>query len=238
MKRLLASGLPNIYQLSHCFRAEELGAWHQPEFMMLEWYRAFSDWEATMSDTEEVLRASAQAIAHESTQQLLESPFERITVSEAFATFGGEPDALDLAQVDENRYFEVLVDRVEPALSCYPRPLFLTHYPITQAALAKPSARDPQAAERYELYFRGQELCNGYTELTDAQVQRERFTQELARRTRTGEPLYPIDERFMSALREGLPPCSGNALGFDRMVATLLDLQRLGSVMAFTDDEV
>ncbi len=237
MKRLLSSGLPKIYQICHCFRAEELGPWHEPEFMMLEWYRSFADWETTMHDTEEILRTVAVAISDERTQLDLEAPFERITVSDAFSTFGGVKNALDLAETDEASFFDVLVNQVEPALACFPRPVFLTHYPISQAALARPSPQHPGTAERYELYFRGQELCNGFSELTDSATQRKRFEAELDRRTQSSEPVYPIDERFLAALDEGLPPCSGNAVGLDRLVTTLLGLQRLESVFSFTNEE-
>ncbi len=237
MKRLLSSGLPRIYQLGHCFRAEEDGPWHQPEFMMLEWYRAFADWESTIHDTEEVVRRAADAIADEETKEGLEAPFERITVRDAFSTFGGVSDAIDLAHTNESLYFEVLVDRVEPALARFPRPIFLTHYPLSQAALARPSLTHNDTAERYELYFRGQELCNGFSELTDPRMQRERFEAELARRRLHHEPEYPIDEALLAALAEGMPPSSGTAVGFDRLIATLLGFDELKAVLAFSEEE-
>lgn len=237
MKRLLSAGLPRIYQICRCFRAEEHGPWHEPEFTMLEWYRAFADWESTLLDTEAIMRRAAEVISDESTRRLLEAPFERITVRDAFASFGGISDALDLANTNEELYYRTMVEHVEPALSVFPRPIFLTHYPLVQAGLARACSDEPRAAERYELYFRGRELCNGFSELTDAVEQRRRFLEELERRSRAAEPTYPIDETFLSALAQGLPPCSGNALGFDRMVAVLQDAGSLRSVFAFTDDE-
>lgn len=237
MKRLLSAGLPKLYQLCHCFRAEEHGNWHEPEFMMLEWYRAFSDWHDTMSDTEEIMRSVASVIGDEFTQRALEQPFERLSVSEAFANFCGIADVFTLAKDNESAYFELFIEQVEPRLAAYSRPIFLTHYPLSQAALARPCVAEPRAAERYELYFRGQELCNGFSELTDAAVQRQRFLNELERRSTSGEALYPLDEAFLHALHEGMPPASGNALGFDRMVATILGEDRLDAVLAFSYQE-
>lgn len=237
MKRLLSAGFSQIYQICHCFRAEEHGSWHEPEFMMLEWYRAFSDWNDTMRDTEQLMRLVAGEIGDETVQRELEAPFERVTVSQAFAEYCGVSDVFSLAQYDEASYFQLFVEDVEPKLAAHPRPIFLTHYPVSQAALARPCSDEPRAAERYELYFRGQELCNGFSELTDETVQRERFMNELDRRRTSREALYPIDEAFMSALGQGMPPASGNALGFDRMVATILDLDRLDSVLSFSYQE-
>ena len=237
MKRLLSAGMPRIYQLCHCFRAEEHGSWHEPEFTMLEWYRAFSNWDDTMADTEALLRLVAEAISSEAIQRQLEAPFERISVTDAFATFAGTTDAIELAEADEQRYFELMVNLVEPALSRYPRPIFLTHYPACQSGLAQPCPEDERTAQRYELYFRGLELCNGFTELTDADEQRRRFELELARRAQTGEPTYPIDEQFLAALSQGVPPSSGNALGFDRLLAALLEVDQLQTVYGFSDVE-
>jgi len=237
MKRLLSAGMPRIYQIGHCYRSEEHGPWHEPEFTMLEWYRAFATWEDTMADTEALLRAAAEVIAGDEIQQLLEEPFERVSVADAFAMFGGTRSALDLAESDELRYFEILVNAVEPALARYPRPVFLTHYPLSQSGLAQACPENERCAQRYELYFRGLELCNGFSELTDAVAQRQRFELELLRREKTGEPAYPIDERFLAALAEGVPASSGNALGFDRLVAALLQVEELKAVSSFTDQE-
>lgn len=237
MKRLLSAGMPRIYQICHCFRAEEQGPWHEPEFTMVEWYRAFATWQDTMADTEALMRGVADVIASDEIRRLLEAPFERMSVTDAFATFAGTASALDLAESDEQRYFQILVDLVEPALARLPRPVFLTHYPTSQSGLALACPDDERSAQRYELYFRGLELCNGFSELTDAIAQRRRFESELERRTRTGEPAYPIDEQFLAALAQGVPPSSGNALGFDRLVAALLDVEHLESVSCFTDRE-
>jgi lysyl-tRNA synthetase class 2 len=240
MKRLLVGGLPRIFQLTPCFRAEELGPLHEGEFTMLEWYRAFSDQEEVMRDTEEVVAQVARALTGGTTLALgkrridLEPPFERMSVRAAFRKYAGA-DALDLAETDADRFFELLVDRVEPGLRSRRRPVFLTNYPLSQAALARQSADDPRTAERFELYMGGVELCNGFSELTDATEQQSRFRAERRARRKAGQPSYPLDQRFLAALGEGMPRAGGNALGFDRLVMLLTGASRVAEVMAFPD---
>lgn len=241
MKRLLTSGMGRIYQFARCYRAEENGRWHEPEFTMLEWYRAHARWDETIQDTEELVRrafAAARADGWESAPRLTSEPFARIRISDAFRRFAGESDALVVAEQDEDRFFGLLVEKVEPALADLEQPTFLTHYPISQAALARPCAEEPGTAERYELYFRGVELCNGFGELTDANEQRARFRAEQRRRQAAGEEVYPLDERFLDALVEGMPACSGNALGLDRLVAVACGASRLVDVLPFGADEI
>lgn len=225
MKRLLVGGMPKIFQLARVARADEQGPLHAPEFTMLEWYRAFAGLEDVLLDTEQLVRSVVRSLAGEDDVFVLGSrkvnvaqPFERITVREAFARYAGIEDAAELAARDEDRYFELLVSKVEPALAERPRPVFLTHYPISQAALSRPHADDPSVAERAELYFGGVELCNAYGELTDPIEQRRRMADEAERRRASSRPVYPLDEPFLAALVEGMPPSAGNALGFDRLV--------------------
>lgn len=225
MKRLLVGGMPRIFQLARVARADEQGPLHAPEFTMLEWYRAFAGLEEVLSDTEALVRSVVRGLAGEDEVFVLGQrkvnvgkPFERLTVREAFQRHAGIKDAARLASRDEDRYFELLVSRVEPALAAYPRPVFLTHYPISQAALSRPHADDPSVAERAELYFGGVELCNAYGELTDPVEQRRRMQGEAKRRRALKRPVYPLDEPFLASLVEGLPPSAGNALGFDRLV--------------------
>ena len=240
MKRLLAAGFPRVFQMARASRRDEQGAWHEPEFAMLEWYRAFAGLEQVLADTEQLLRAVALAVAGR-TQLLgssgqiyeLDLPFQRITVREAFQEHAGISDAVDLAHSDEARYFELMVGLVEPGLACEPRPVFLWKYPANQAALARLSADDPSVAERFELYVGGVELCNGFDELTCATEQRARFEQDEARRVEAGRPVYPIDERFLAALTCGMPHAGGNALGFDRLVMLATGARELGDVIAF-----
>ncbi|MBI4957482.1 MAG: EF-P lysine aminoacylase GenX [Myxococcales bacterium] len=247
MKRLLAGGLPRIYQLGRAFRRDEQGRWHNPEFTMLEWYRAFATVEEVMTDTEELVRALGTpatrggepgAIRIGGREIRLDRPFARLGVAEAFARFTGigRAEVLELAARDEERYFRLLVAEVEPGLAAFDVPVFLCDYPASQASLARRKPDDPELCERFELYLAGVELCNGFGELTDAAEQRARLERDRAERLRTGKPAYPIDERFLAALEEGMPPAAGNALGLDRLVALVAGAAGIDAVMAFPAD--
>jgi lysyl-tRNA synthetase class 2 len=240
MKRLLAAGFPRIFQVARASRRDELGVLHEPEFCMLEWYRAFAGLEEVLEDTQQLLREVALGVSGEarlfgpSGQAYdLALPFSRVTVREAFQEYAGIADAVDLSHSDEARYFELFVAHVEPGLAREARPLFLWKYPANQAALARLSAEDSSVAERFELYVAGVELCNGFDELTDATEQRARFEQDAMRRAREGRPVYPIDERFLAALESGMPRAGGNALGFDRLLMLATGARQLADVMAF-----
>jgi lysyl-tRNA synthetase class 2 len=240
LKRLLVGGFARVYQLGRVFRADEVGALHQPEFTMLEWYRAFAGQEAVMRDTERLIarvsrtiRGRAELVTPDGRVLSAKPPFERISVRDAFRRFAGVSDAADLAAVNEDRYFQLLVDRVEPALAAVDRPVFLHDYPLSQAALARPTLDDANVAERFELYAGGVELCNGYGELTDAVEQERRFRRERARRKAEGRRVYPINRSFLAALHEGMPPASGNALGVDRLVMLVTGAKTIQDVTAF-----
>jgi lysyl-tRNA synthetase class 2 len=240
MKRLIVGGLPRVFQLARVLRADEQGPLHEPEFTLLEWYRAFEGYPAVLADTEALLvhlarrvRGRAELVLPSGRTLSLRRPFPRLTVREAFRRHANVRDAAELAARDEARYFELLVDRVEPALAALDRPVFLLDYPITQAALARPSPSDPSVAERFELYAGGVELSNGYGELTDAVEQARRFQVERAARRASKRPVYPVDRRFLAALREGMPPASGNALGVDRLVSLLTGAASVADVIAF-----
>ncbi len=238
LKRLLAGGMPRIYELAVCTRNDEAGLWHQPEFVMLEWYRAFAGMEALFDDTEQLISllarqlCSGPVLRRAELEQELTPPFERITVREAFRRYAGVADVCDLAETDEDTYFQLLVDRVEPALCRHSKPVFLYDYPVSQAALAQRKPGDDRVAERCELYLLGVELCNGYVELTDPREQRDRFERDRQLRHRRRLPELPVDEGLLSALKEGMPPAAGNALGFERLIALLLGVP-LERVVAF-----
>jgi elongation factor P--(R)-beta-lysine ligase len=236
MKRLLAAGMSRIYQLCKCYRRDELGWIHEPEFTMLEWYRAHAGSEEVMRDTEELAAELARLVNDKPLLQRagrtidLTPPWQRLTVSEAFARFAGA-DALALAS-DEDKFYRVLVEQVEPKLGTE-RPTFLTHYPARMASLARLVPGRAEVADRFEAYIDGIELCNGFGELTDAREQRSRMVRDQAARERLGKTAYPIDEKFIAALEQGLPPSGGNALGMDRLIMLLLGADDIQGVMAF-----
>jgi len=236
MKRLLASGMGAIYQLCHCFRRDEEGHAHQPEFAMLEWYRTRAGSAELMVDTERLVSGLATSlhgsarIARQGRTIDLTPPWPRITVAEAFERYAQV--TLESVLPDEERFFRLLVDRIEPHLGLE-QPVFVTHYPSSMASLARIHADDPRYADRFEAYVDGIELCNGFGELTDPIEQRARFAADQASRRVAGKDVYPIDERFITALEHGLPDSGGNALGLDRLVMLLLDTQRIEDVMAF-----
>jgi elongation factor P--(R)-beta-lysine ligase len=242
MKRLLVAGLPRLFQLVHCFRAGELGALHGPEFSMLEWYRAFAGWHAMLHDTEQLVYRLCRRFQKSSFLELgdgrridVTPPFVRLSVREAFARFAGVSDAVSLAERDEDQYFQVLVDSVEPKLAAFERPVFLHDYPASQAALARLCPHDPSVAERFELYVGGIELCNGYGELNAAAEQRARCEADRERRRQLGRHVPDLPLRFLAALEQGMPPASGNALGLERLIMLLTNQSRIDASQAFPD---
>jgi lysyl-tRNA synthetase class 2 len=243
MKKLLAAGETRIVDFARVYRNRERGALHAPEFTMVEWYRANEPYETVMADAVALLRQATEAVGVRELawRGRAAAPFaapERLTVAEAFtrfagidllATLGGEPDRHGLARQagmagipiaeDDNWsdiFSRVLVEKIEPNLGIG-RPTLLYEYPVTEAALARVSPRDPRVAERFELYACGVELGNGFAELTDPEEQRRRFTAEMDEKERIHGERYPLDEDFLAAL-EKMPPASGVALGFDRLV--------------------
>jgi lysyl-tRNA synthetase class 2 len=244
MKRLLVGGVPRLFQLVHCFRAGERGRLHAPEFLMLEWYRAFEDYTSVLEDTERLVRALHLQVSGDpcltlpsGTRVDMEQPFLRLSVREAFARFAGIGDGPELAARDEDAYFQLLVDRIEPALAELGRPVFLYDYPASQAALARLSPGDPSVAERFELYVGDVELCNGYGELTDPIEQQRRCQMDRQRRESLGRPVPDVPERFIAALSQGMPPASGNALGMDRLLMLLTGQDRIDGVTPFASED-
>ncbi|HKQ69821.1 MAG TPA: EF-P lysine aminoacylase EpmA [Polyangiaceae bacterium] len=246
MKRLLVGGVPRLFQMSHVFRQDESGIRHNPEFAMLEWYRAFEGVGTVMDDTEDVVTAIVLALhghhdlVAEHGPVRVASPFARMTVADAFERFArvGETDYFAMAERDPDLFYRTLVEQVEPAIAAMDRPLFLFDYPISQASLARRNPSDPRVCERFELYLGGVELCNGFGELTCPDEQRRRFLEDQRLRRAAGKAVYPIDDRFLAALEEGMPPSAGNALGLDRLVALALGEREIARVMPFPKDLV
>jgi lysyl-tRNA synthetase class 2 len=240
-KKLLAAGEERIFEFARVFRNRETGRLHAPEFTMLEWYRAYADYKAVIQDTLALVRlaaqvADAQSLRHagRSCDPLAEPQW--LTVADAFASHAGidllatiaadgTPDRDALARVcgftpaadeDWSDIFSKILTTIEPKLGDG-RLTVLYEYPRPEAALARPSPRDPRVAERFELYACGVELANGFGELTDAAQQRARLEAEMAKKALVYGERYPLDEEFLAALAQ-MPPASGVALGFDRLV--------------------
>ncbi|MFA4943815.1 MAG: EF-P lysine aminoacylase EpmA [Lentisphaeria bacterium] len=236
MKRLLAAGYPRLVQIGPCFRRGEEGRQHHPEFTMLEWYRANAGCRDILADTVALVRAAAHAVAGAGQWRFrgetinADAPWEELTVDEAFQRHAGlTPEA---AMREPAGFEQILVERVEPHLG-RGRPTILRDYPLPFAALARPCPGRPDRAERWELYIGGLELANAYGELTDPTEQRRRFLACADFRRHEGRPIYPLDEPFLAALEAGIPPCGGIALGFDRLLMTLLDRPTIADVTAF-----
>ncbi|HEU4383347.1 MAG TPA: EF-P lysine aminoacylase EpmA [Anaeromyxobacteraceae bacterium] len=256
MKRLLAGGFGRVFQLARVFRNGEVSATHNPEFTMLEFYRAGTDYRGIMEDLEALVAEAARALTGgtrlccRGREVEVAPPFERLTVAEAFRTRAGID--LDACREDGARlraaarargldggpegegfgdaFFRVFLQAVEPGLG-FPRPMYLVDWPPSMAALARlgPGGRH---AERFELYLGGLELANGFSELNDAAEQRRRLEAERAERRRLGRPVPPLDERFLEALPR-MPDAGGVAVGFDRLLMVLTGAGSIEEVLLF-----
>jgi lysyl-tRNA synthetase class 2 len=257
-KKLLAAGERRIFDFARVFRNRERGSLHAPEFTMLEWYRANESYESVIADTLALVKLAADttgAAGFVWKDRACDPRAEavRMTVADAFthhagidllATLNakgeGQRDVLatkarragfDVAADDNwaDIFSKVLVARVEPRLGVG-RPTILCEYPRCEAALARATPHDPRVAERFELYVSGVELANGFGELTDPVEQRARFESEMAEKQRIYGERYPIDEDFLAALAH-MPPASGVAMGFDRLVMLATGSRKIDDVL-------
>lgn len=257
-KKLLAAGEPRIACFAHVYRNRERGPLHHPEFTILEWYRAGEGYEVLMADCAAVLELAASTMKTRrfswrggECDPSLEP--ERLSVADAFERYagidllssvdaGGTTDrdrlAAELKKADiriagddtwADLFSRVIVEKVEPNLG-FGRATILDEYPVAEAALARPSGRNPRVAERFELYACGVELANAFGELTDAAEQRRRFEAEMLEKQRVYGETYPLDEDFLAALA-AMPEASGIALGFDRLVMLATGAPRIDQVM-------
>lgn len=232
MKRLLAAGNDRIFQVGPCFRAGERGLLHNPEFTMLEWYRAGADYIDAIADAKGLVSHVADRVAGGSSVKYrgraveLMPVWETISVRDAFIEFAGWDPLLNF---DPDRFDVDLVEKVEPALD-RDHPVILKDYPPARAALARCRPGDPPCAERWELYIAGLELANAFGELTDAAEQRARFAAAARARAGAGKTVYPEDGDFLAALDRGMPQSCGVALGVDRLVMLLADAAGIDDV--------
>ena len=249
MKRLLAAGSGDIYQICHVVRGLERSRLHNPEFTLIEWYRLGFGLEELMSEVEALVQALLQAAG-----AALPLPGEHLSYREAFlGAVGLDPLEASLAELTaaaqsagyrpppgrsppRDELLELLMaSAIGPRLG-RGRLTFVYGYPASQAALARLDPRDPRTARRFELYSEGVELANGFHELTDAAEQRRRFEADQRERERSGLPGLEIDARLLAALEAGLPDCAGVALGFDRLVMLATGAAHIDAVLAFADD--
>ncbi len=235
MKRLLAAGYEQLFQLARCWRQGERGRRHLPEYTMLEWYRTGVDYTALMTECEDLLTALVPSgkLTYGGETIDLTPPWERLTVAEAFARYGSLSMEAALA---EGRFDEIVAFEIEPRLG-QTKPTFLTEYPASLAALAREKPGDPAVAERFELYIAGTELANAFSELTNPLEQRERFEREEAQRRAAGKTPYPTPEKFLRELAT-MPAAAGIALGVDRLVMLLTGADTIDEVVAFTPEEL
>ena len=241
MKRLLAAGSGPIFQIGKVFRNEEAGNRHNPEFTMLEWYRPHFDMYRLINEVDDLL------------QQILECPpAESMSYQFAFQQYVGlDPLSADLSELvekakkyqlmgAENESRDTLLQFlfsavVEPQIG-QEAPVVVYHFPASQAALAQISSEDLRVAERFEFYYKGLELANGFHELSDAREQLRRFQQDNLQREKMGLPVRTIDTRLLSALQAGIPNCSGVALGVDRLLMIAMGAEHIKEVISFAID--
>lgn len=239
MKRLLAAGSGPIFQLARVFRDDELGRWHNPEFTLLEWYQLGIDHHTLMDEVDLFLQVILQS-----------QPMIRKTYQQAFfEACGIDPlsapieqmrqvlvrhdldNVLDADECDRDQYLFLLMSHVvEPFLGKEPVPVAVYNFPASQAALAQ---INNGVAERFEIYYRGVELANGFHELTDAAAQAKRFALDRQIRDEKGFPPVEADKYLLEALEHGLPSCSGVALGIDRLLALALKQPGIAPIISF-----
>jgi lysyl-tRNA synthetase class 2 len=254
-KKLLAAGMERIYQLAHVFRNNEGSSRHSPEFMMLEWYRAEAGYRELMDDSIALLRHAAQAAGAKKILRYKDrtcDPFkdaETLTMQEAFQRYtdidlmatvdnaqkiGGQARRIGIQVSPDDSWDDIVLrilgEKIEPNLGVE-RPCFLTDYPISMAALARPKQTDPRLAERFELYVCGLELANAFVELTDAKVQRTRFEADMELKKKLYGESYPIDDDFIAMLEHGMPSAAGIALGVDRLVMLATHAEHINDVL-------
>ncbi|MBN1160644.1 MAG: EF-P lysine aminoacylase GenX [Dehalococcoidales bacterium] len=237
MKRLLAAGYDRIFQFSRCFRKGERGRWHNPEFVMLEWYRKDADYRKIIDDTEKILvriareLGTGKTINYQGQKIDITPPWSKTTVRDAYMKAAGWDPIKDF---NPEKFDTDFVEKVLPGLA-KDRPAVLIDYPAAQASLARLKTGNPLVAERAEVFIGGLELANAYSELADAKEQEKRFRVAIEQIKRERGQLMPLPEKFLKAM-EDLPACGGIALGMDRLAMLFCDADRIDDVTAFTEE--
>ncbi len=244
LKRLLAAGTGDCYELGRVFRDGEAGTRHNPEFTMLEWYRVGWDHQRLVDESVELVSAALALVGRKASLERIawrDLYRLRIGIDPIDASIEQLRNALGNVDIDpeglrRDDWLDLLLThRLQPA---FPddRMLAVFDYPATQAALARVRPGDPPLAERFELYLGPLELTNGYHELTDPVEQRLRFERDLSMRHARGATMPPLDERLLRALQSGLPACAGVAMGIDRLLMAMTGSERIADVLAFSID--
>lgn len=242
MKRLLAAGSGSIYQIAKSFRQGESGRLHNPEFTLLEWYRVGFSMTDLIEEMMELLALCfSQNLAFRTVtygglfQRYTAIDPHNTTLNELmhYASDKGNPEAIDICDGRlSNGLDYVFSQYVQPTMR-QELVYFVTEYPVCMAMLAKLSDSQPQTAKRFEVYYRGVELANGYEELTDVKLQTLRFKDELERRKIEGLQSVPVDANLLAALEAGLPSCAGVALGLDRLLMQMVGAKSIDEVLTF-----
>lgn len=243
LKRLLVAGSGPLYQLSHVFRAGEVGRWHNPEFTMLEWYAEHADLAALIAETDALLQRAGAPPATRAQRYTdlwlattaldpLESSIE-VLASYAQAR-GLAPEGADPERRDRMFWLDLIMSLVVQPLLGRDAPVMVTHFPIEDAVLVATDPEDARLGLRFECYWQGVELANGAVELRDAAVARQRMTREQGIKQARGVSAGPLDQKLLAALDAGLPVCAGVALGVDRLLALLQGAPDLDSVLPFS----
>lgn len=260
MKKLLVAGAGNCFFLGKVFRNGERTRFHNPEFTLLEWYTKAITLNDLIHDTEQlvyemILQFFPKPFLEYQGQIIdLTLPWPRITIQELFTQKTGVP--FDL-QIDleglktlasrlniyfspednwETLFFRIFIEKIEPGLG-FPKPVFITEYPLELGLMAKRNEKNPSVVDRAELYIGGIELANGYCELTDPEEQEARFNNEQNKKVREYRGHWPIDEELLDALKKGLPLCAGMALGFDRLLMLITNAPSIQDVLWFSMHE-
>jgi lysyl-tRNA synthetase class 2 len=244
IKKLLAAGIGNCFEITRCFRnEEEISNLHNPEFTMLEWYRINADYTDVMEDFERLFREIVKKVnpkadlskwRYQNETYDLNLPWPRISFEEAFKKYAGK----NIDSVKDDDFYQIFFNEIEPKLRESRKPAIIYDYPISQASLARKKASDPRFAERFEVFLAGVELGNCFSELTDAVEQKKRFESDLTERKSQGRTDYPIDENLIEALKSGLPPVSGIAVGVDRLIMLAADVPSVSETLFFPGEEL
>jgi EF-P lysine aminoacylase GenX len=258
LKKMLAGGFDKIYEMARVFRANEsLGGTHNPEFTMLEWYRANSDYKKIMEDTENLIlflnkKINRSNILNYQGQKInLTTPWQRISVKELFSKYANidldktktlknfrnqaKKSKINVNSKDNDWnsiFYDIFLNKIEPNLP-KDKPIIIYEYPLPQASLAKKKNKNSFYAERFEVYIAGLELANAFSELTDAKEQLSRLKEEQRLRTKLKKDIISIDKDFICALKLGIPPSGGIALGIDRLQMLLLNIKDINDLLLF-----